>query len=94
MMFNGKQVAILTDWSSHQPRRSWSLPSAANRARWGSTRRLDSWFFTKGQVIETHRGKGIYQNAIDEATRKLEQGQWVSRLTRHHHIATTLRTTC
>lgn len=41
-------------------------------------RRLDSWFFSKGQVIETHRGKGIYQKAIDEATYKLEQGQWVS----------------
>ncbi len=44
-----------------------------------SLRRLDSWFFSKGQVIETHRGKGIYQKAIDEATYKLEQGQWVSR---------------
>ena len=44
-----------------------------------SARRLDSWFFNKGQVIETHRGKGIYQKAIDEATYKLEQGQWVSR---------------
>ncbi|GAA5918329.1 hypothetical protein JCM1841_002172 [Sporobolomyces salmonicolor] len=39
--------------------------------------RLDRWFFEKGQVIETFRGKGIYQEAIDEATRKLDQGNWV-----------------
>ncbi|BGP04697.1 Lyso-phosphatidylcholine acyltransferase [Rhodotorula toruloides] len=37
----------------------------------------DRWFFTKGQVIETFRGKGIYQKAIDEATKKLDEGQWV-----------------
>lgn len=39
--------------------------------------KLDSWFFTKGQVIETFRGKGIYQKAIDVATQKLEEGNWV-----------------
>lgn len=39
--------------------------------------RLDSWFFRKGQVIETFRGKGIYQAAIDDATRKLNEGRWV-----------------
>ncbi|GAA5821050.1 hypothetical protein JCM10212_006523 [Sporobolomyces blumeae] len=37
----------------------------------------DRWFFTKGQVIETFRGKGIYQDAIDVAARKLDQGNWV-----------------
>ncbi|KAM0793289.1 hypothetical protein ACM66B_000749 [Microbotryomycetes sp. NB124-2] len=41
------------------------------------TRKLDSWFFRKGQVIETFRGKGIYQRAIDEATEKLDEGRWV-----------------
>lgn len=39
--------------------------------------RLDSWFFRKGQVIETFRGKGIYQKALDEATEKLAEGRWV-----------------
>lgn len=38
---------------------------------------LDSWFFRKGQVIETFRGKGIYQAAIDDATRKLNEGRWI-----------------
>ncbi|KAI5478435.1 Tafazzin [Pseudohyphozyma bogoriensis] len=37
----------------------------------------DSWFFRKGQVIETFRGKGIYQDAIDEAAKKLDHGRWV-----------------
>jgi monolysocardiolipin acyltransferase len=39
--------------------------------------KLDRWFFEKGQVIETFRGKGIYQKAIDESTKKLDEGQWV-----------------
>ncbi|KAM0755492.1 acyltransferase-domain-containing protein [Meredithblackwellia eburnea MCA 4105] len=39
--------------------------------------KLDSWFFTKGQVIETFRGKGIYQDALDVASRKLDEGSWV-----------------
>ncbi|GAA5922283.1 lysophosphatidylcholine acyltransferase [Sporobolomyces koalae] len=39
--------------------------------------KLDSWFFRKGQVIETFRGKGIYQDAIDLASRKLDDGNWV-----------------
>ncbi|GAA6006551.1 hypothetical protein JCM10207_004969 [Rhodosporidiobolus poonsookiae] len=37
----------------------------------------DRWFFEKGQVIETFRGKGIYQKAIDESMKKLDEGQWV-----------------
>lgn len=41
------------------------------------TGRLDSWFFRQGQIIETFRGKGIYQKAIDEATKKLDDGRWV-----------------
>lgn len=41
------------------------------------TGKLDSWFFRKGQVIETFRGKGIYQSALDEAMQKLHDGRWV-----------------
>ncbi|GAA5834901.1 hypothetical protein JCM11251_002057 [Rhodosporidiobolus azoricus] len=37
----------------------------------------DRWFFEKGQIIETFRGKGIYQSAIDQSTKKLDEGQWV-----------------
>lgn len=41
------------------------------------TGRFTKWFFKAGQVIETHRGKGIYQEAIDLAARKVDQGNWV-----------------
>ncbi|GAA5859628.1 hypothetical protein JCM8547_006169 [Rhodosporidiobolus lusitaniae] len=37
----------------------------------------DRWFFERGQVIETFRGKGIYQRAIDESAKKLDEGKWV-----------------
>ncbi|KZV70947.1 acyltransferase-domain-containing protein [Peniophora sp. CONT] len=36
-----------------------------------------SAFFRKGQVIETFRGKGIYQPAVDLAIQKLTQGEWL-----------------
>jgi hypothetical protein len=36
-----------------------------------------SAFFRKGQVIETFRGEGIYQPAIDLAIEKLRAGAWV-----------------
>jgi hypothetical protein len=36
-----------------------------------------SAFFRKGQVIETFRGKGIYQPAVDLAIEKLRAGAWV-----------------
>ncbi|KAG7096684.1 hypothetical protein E1B28_004098 [Marasmius oreades] len=36
-----------------------------------------SAFFRKGQVIETFRGKGIYQPAVETAIEKLNQGHWV-----------------
>src|SRR4051812_36446416 len=39
--------------------------------------RLHSKFFTLGQVIETVRGGGIFQPAIDEAIQKLQAGEWV-----------------
>lgn len=37
-----------------------------------------SRFFTLGQVIETYRGGGIFQPAVDEAVRLLQSGEWVS----------------
>ncbi|KZW03147.1 acyltransferase-domain-containing protein [Exidia glandulosa HHB12029] len=36
-----------------------------------------SAFFRSGQVIETFRGNGIQQPAIDDAIRKLDAGHWV-----------------
>lgn len=38
---------------------------------------LFSAFFRKGQVIETFRGDGIWQPAVDMAIEKLNQGHWV-----------------
>ncbi|GHJ87512.1 hypothetical protein NliqN6_3914 [Naganishia liquefaciens] len=37
-----------------------------------------SKFFSLGQVIETVRGGGIFQPAIDDAIRKLGEGEWVN----------------
>lgn len=34
-------------------------------------------FFRSGQCIETHRGAGIFQPAIDESIAKLDEGKWV-----------------
>ncbi|KAI8976415.1 acyltransferase-domain-containing protein [Trametes punicea] len=36
-----------------------------------------STFFRLGQVIETFRGKGIFQPAVDAAIEKLNQGEWI-----------------
>lgn len=36
-----------------------------------------SEFFRQGQVLETFRGKGIYQPAVDTAIEKLNKGEWV-----------------
>lgn len=36
-----------------------------------------SAFFRTGQVLETFRGKGIYQPSVDTAIEKIDQGQWV-----------------
>ncbi|KAI5122408.1 hypothetical protein M0805_002958 [Coniferiporia weirii] len=36
-----------------------------------------SAFFRHGQVLETFRGNGIYQPAVDEAIRKLDNGGWI-----------------
>ena len=37
-----------------------------------------SAFFRTGQVLETFRGKGVYQQSVDTAIEKLDQGNWVS----------------
>jgi hypothetical protein len=39
---------------------------------------LFSAFFRNGQVIETFRGKGIWQPAVDLAIEKVNNGGWVS----------------
>ncbi|KAI0739631.1 acyltransferase-domain-containing protein [Daedaleopsis nitida] len=36
-----------------------------------------SAFFRSGQVIETFRGKGIFQPAIDASIEKLNRGEWI-----------------
>ncbi|KII95921.1 hypothetical protein PLICRDRAFT_694037 [Plicaturopsis crispa FD-325 SS-3] len=36
-----------------------------------------SAFFRNGQVLETFRGKGVYQPAVDTAIKKLNNGAWV-----------------
>ena len=44
------------------------------------TRLPDSFFskfFRNGQVIETFRGRGIFQHAIDDSIAKLNKGEWV-----------------
>lgn len=38
-----------------------------------------SKFFELGQVINTERGGGVFQPAIDQAVKLLEQGEWVRR---------------
>lgn len=38
---------------------------------------LFSAFFRAGQVIETFRGNGVYQPAVEEAISKLNDGRWV-----------------
>ncbi|KIJ26104.1 hypothetical protein M422DRAFT_38362 [Sphaerobolus stellatus SS14] len=41
------------------------------------TRPLFSSFFSKGQVLETVRGAGIRQEAVDKSIRLLDEGQWI-----------------
>lgn len=36
-----------------------------------------STFFRHGQVLETFRGKGVYQPAVDAAIEKLGKGDWI-----------------
>lgn len=41
------------------------------------TKPLHSNFFNLGQVIETFRGQGVFQPAVDEAVKLLQKGEWV-----------------
>ncbi|WVR05231.1 hypothetical protein IAU60_002243 [Kwoniella sp. DSM 27419] len=41
------------------------------------TKPLHRKFFDNGQVIETHRGGGIFQPAIDRAVKLLQDGNWI-----------------
>jgi len=41
------------------------------------TNRLFSRFFENGQVIDTIRGGGIFQPAVDKAIKLVEAGEWV-----------------
>ncbi|WRT67139.1 uncharacterized protein IL334_004105 [Kwoniella shivajii] len=41
------------------------------------TKPLHSKFFNLGQVIETHRGGGIFQPAVDRAVKLLQDGNWI-----------------
>lgn len=40
--------------------------------------RFFSEFFRQGQVLETFRGNGIRQHAVDRSIELLNQGEWVS----------------
>ncbi|KAI9439288.1 acyltransferase-domain-containing protein [Lactarius indigo] len=56
-----------------------------------------SAFFRKGQVLETFRGTGIYQPAIDTAIEKLRAGAWIhlfaeGKVCQPHTYATDLQT--
>lgn len=62
----------------------WSTFRDAATTRWtlGAsdimfTNKTLARFFESGQVIETHRGAGIFQPALDRAVSKLESAQWV-----------------
>ena len=65
----------------HQPVRpsTWRSASCSTHAIVTS---ISSAIFRSGQVIETFRGQGIWQPAIDDAIRKLDTGEWVSHPTR------------
>ncbi|OCF35450.1 monolysocardiolipin acyltransferase [Kwoniella heveanensis BCC8398] len=41
------------------------------------TKPLHRKFFDAGQVIETHRGGGIFQPAVDKAVKLLQDGSWI-----------------
>jgi hypothetical protein len=40
-----------------------------------------SKFFDLGQVINTERGGGVFQPAVDQAVKLLQDGEWVSQVT-------------
>ncbi|KAI0084577.1 acyltransferase-domain-containing protein [Irpex rosettiformis] len=61
---------------------SWYFSSRMTRWTLGAsdimfTNPVFSAFFRKGQVLETFRGNGIFQPAIDTAIQKLNSGDWI-----------------
>lgn len=64
----------------------WTLGGKAVEVAWADelaadimfTNQLFSRFFNNGQVIDTIRGGGIFQPAVDKAIELLEDGEWVS----------------
>ena len=36
-----------------------------------------NWFFGNGQVLNTERGAGIFQPAVDDAIKIVQNGGWV-----------------
>jgi hypothetical protein len=64
-----KSVSALTQYSITKQQAHLYIPFVAGR--------LYSTFFRMGQTIETFRGKGIYQPAVDTAIDMLNQGCWV-----------------
>jgi monolysocardiolipin acyltransferase len=44
------------------------------------TNKIFSRFFENGQVIDTIRGGGIFQPAVDKAIKLLQDGEWVSHM--------------
>ena len=71
IMFTNPCVSrfLLSSLRSHAHQRGRSSRSLAS---------VFSKFFRYGQVIETFRGGGIFQPAIDDAIQKLNCGEWVS----------------
>ncbi|KAG8905673.1 hypothetical protein FRB99_008446 [Tulasnella sp. 403] len=62
----------------------WQSYFSSRRTRWtlGAsdimfTNPVVSQFFRNGQVIETFRGAGIHQEALDIAIDKLDNGEWI-----------------
>ncbi|KIM83916.1 hypothetical protein PILCRDRAFT_68581 [Piloderma croceum F 1598] len=76
-------ISVLDDpiaWGVLPTRLHWS----SRTTRWALgasdimfTNPAFSAFFRAGQVLETFRGRGVYQPAVDTAIEKLNQGQWV-----------------
>ena len=56
---------------------SFMVPSNASPQKNKNACSVFSAFFRKGQVIETFRGAGIYQPAVDLAIERLRAGAWV-----------------
>ncbi|PRP78913.1 hypothetical protein PROFUN_13289 [Planoprotostelium fungivorum] len=56
----------------------------SNKMRWTMgakeimfNNKIDSWYFGNGKVIPTVRGAGIFQESVDIAIAKMNEGQWV-----------------